>query len=621
MKQKEKENAREIPANKKTEDGQKQRKDSRRVVRKEDTLTQEEPGKKPQTVPSYSSTLVWPKFLYITTPKEGSRLKLPHFAAAKAIMGKATKPESLKRLRNGDYIAEMNNALAIKTLLATTSLAGQEVSVTPHRSLNSCKGTIHSALFRDCADEDIKELLSDQGVTRARRINRKVKGQTKPTDLIAVTFFAPTPPKEVSLPDGTVVKVGPFFPKPWRCFRCQDYGHTKRSCKRKVRCSRCSQVGHSEKDCRSESASCFHCSGDHPVYSLDCPRWETERHIIKVQVRQKITHKEAREKVSAEDRGAYAAALKSPKPAKVVSKAAQTPTKPPQRSMSTQTAPTSSSSAGESFTVELLQAKVLSLEAKVRHLQNQLKEAGQDKVSPQTGLHPIASDTKVPEDPRFGITAKAAFETPERVTHTQRSIMSKGGQDGESASQGKVHSSSKKARPSPLKTSTPTRANIERSSSYFSANTFNASTPGPVRMIERSPSFHTADELTPITHKHASKTTSQKPKSDASYLMGMLDSVQGHEIEALIGDTPLTSTINEETGSTQVCSTTCAALEKQTPESSKDKDLKNPQETVRKKPTGGKQKRRALILSPKEKPPVNVNISPCYTRGGTLFRH
>ena len=129
--------------------------------------------------------------------------------------------------------------------------------------------------------------------------------------MIAMTFYATETPKKMLL-DSTQIHEGPFVPRPQRCFCCQAFGHTQRSCKRKVWCAKCSVVDHSEKDCRDGVVRCFNCSVEHKAYSSGCPRWLKEKHIAKIKARQNITYKESREKVENEDKAGYAAALKSP---------------------------------------------------------------------------------------------------------------------------------------------------------------------------------------------------------------------------------------------------------------------------------------------------------------------
>ena len=314
---------------------------------------------KPETVKSNAH---WPRFLYVTSP-ENKRLPLSHPAVAKAIMGAATNAKNLRRLKCGDYVVEMDNEKAVKTLLSTTHLANERVTITPHRTLNSCRGVIRSPAFRGLSDKEILDDLKCQGVKNIRRILRREEGHLKPTDILVMSFDSPEIPKHPINYDEHEYRVCPYIPKPMRCFKCQAYGHTQKSCKNKIRCSKCGQKGHSERDCRSQSAHCFHCSGDHPAYSRNCPRWTKEQHILKVQIRQKISNKEARQKVYAEDKGAYANVLRSPKPPKNdLEQKLQTCTTSTQTNTDTKDQVPTQNVDNTPFDIQLLMAKVLSLE-------------------------------------------------------------------------------------------------------------------------------------------------------------------------------------------------------------------------------------------------------------------
>ena len=258
-----------------------------------------------------------------------------------------------------------------------------------------------------------------------------------------------------------------YFPKPLRCFKCQLYGHTKKSCKNKIRCSKCGQKGHSESECRSTSVHCYHCSGHHPSYSRECPRWAKEQHIIKVQVRHKISNREAREKVRAEDKSAYANALKSPKPASKQPK--------PSKAISTQTDAAQNTVDNESFEVKLLNAKVQQLEAYSKKLEKELKEV-KAQLSSDTCSECSPRSRSIPDDIRFGNSAKPTFDMSvirNNPTNT------------------------------PLKPSfdipkTPQKSADSPKTSLLCEPSFKASTP---LTYERTASFFTADELTPVIPK------------------------------------------------------------------------------------------------------------------------
>ena len=59
----------------------------------------------------------------------------------------------------------------------------------------------------------------------------------------------------------------PYIPNPQRCFQCQKFVHTKKSCKGKAVCAGCGEEGHNLDDCQNEPI---------PNISFYTPVWKTD---------------------------------------------------------------------------------------------------------------------------------------------------------------------------------------------------------------------------------------------------------------------------------------------------------------------------------------------------------
>ncbi|GFX57739.1 RNA-directed DNA polymerase from mobile element jockey [Trichonephila clavipes] len=145
-------------------------------------------------------------------------LKISPFAIHKTLIGIGGEPKSLKRLRSGILLIE----------------------ISPHKSLNSCRGVIFEPVLLDTPDSEILEGLSDQGV-----------------------------------------------------IQCQRFGHSQNSCHGQLTCSRCASVGHSSTDCTLEP-KCINCSQLHTADSKLCPKWKTEKQIQEIKTNKNISNFEAR---------------------------------------------------------------------------------------------------------------------------------------------------------------------------------------------------------------------------------------------------------------------------------------------------------------------------------------
>ena len=51
-------------------------------------------------------------------------------------------------------------------------------------------------------------------------------------------------------------------------------------CNNEQKCAKWGQTGHEDQDCENE-IKCANCDGDHPVYTRNCPKWKTEKEILK----------------------------------------------------------------------------------------------------------------------------------------------------------------------------------------------------------------------------------------------------------------------------------------------------------------------------------------------------
>jgi len=299
----------------------------------------------------------WPRFLVmVPSPPDSDCLqKLSPFAIAKGIQGIAGEPKSVKKMQKGILIEVEKRPHALN-LLRTTSFVNLAVSVTEHRTLNSCKGVIRCRDLAGLPEEDIARELHSQKVTYVKRI--VVERGTKPTDTYILTFQSTEVPKTIKV--GYLnVRVDIYIPNPLRCFNCQMYGHGTTHCKGKVRCSKCGE-DHSSTVCTSEKPHCVHCKAEHSASDRTCPRYVREKLISRIKHTENISFPEARRRVeNSQPSYATVAATASRAKATLVTSSTQTEyywpnladapslTPPPPRNASTstsiQTDPSSSS--------------------------------------------------------------------------------------------------------------------------------------------------------------------------------------------------------------------------------------------------------------------------------------
>lgn len=84
-----------------------------------------------------------------------------------------------------------------------------------------------------------------------------------------------------------------YVPKPLRCFNCQRFGHTAKTCKEKRRCARCGGDHEYGKCGIGVQPKCCNCGGAHSVAYGGCEVMRWENNIQKIRVERGITFAEA----------------------------------------------------------------------------------------------------------------------------------------------------------------------------------------------------------------------------------------------------------------------------------------------------------------------------------------
>ncbi|GBN20956.1 hypothetical protein AVEN_177595-1 [Araneus ventricosus] len=218
------------------------------------------------------------RFLIISFENNKLQNKSP-FLIDKALKSIGGELKSVKRLRSGDLLIETVSSLQTKSFLLAKTFLDLPVSVTPHKTLNTCRGVISESELLGTSEGEILEGFSTQGVTHVRRIKIKRGNDTFDTKHLILTFRTTILPATIKA--GYLnCKVRPYIPNPLRCFKCQS------------------------------------CKGNHSASSKNCPKWTEEKQIQYVRVLQKKSYQEARKVIEARtptsNSSLYSSAVKTP---------------------------------------------------------------------------------------------------------------------------------------------------------------------------------------------------------------------------------------------------------------------------------------------------------------------
>ncbi|GFX43826.1 uncharacterized protein TNCV_4111051 [Trichonephila clavipes] len=114
-------------------------------------------------------------------------LKIPPFAIHKTLIGIGGEPKSVKRLHSGDLLIETTSALQTKFFLLAKSFLNNPVTISPHKTLNSCRDVISEPDLMSTPESEILEDFSNQGVTQLLPLTIAASSLSTETRLFATT--------------------------------------------------------------------------------------------------------------------------------------------------------------------------------------------------------------------------------------------------------------------------------------------------------------------------------------------------------------------------------------------------------------------------------------------------
>ena len=154
------------------------------------------------------------RFLVVKSQEENRTMAdLTPFLIEKCIQSIVGHPKTIKKIKSGDLLLEVDRKQQIENLLKTTKIFDLEVKISLQ---NSSKGVIRCSELRPCSDKEITENLKEQSVTGVRNVSVHRNGVIKPTNTYVLTFNTPILPKKINFAFLSV-NVEVSIPNPLRC--------------------------------------------------------------------------------------------------------------------------------------------------------------------------------------------------------------------------------------------------------------------------------------------------------------------------------------------------------------------------------------------------------------------
>lgn len=131
---------------------------------------------------------------FVMDPAEGHSLqKLSPFAIEKSMLCQVGTVRELKKLRSGTLLVRVASKGQAAAIVNLTQFAMVPVTVTAHKTLNTCRGVIRCRELRDCDDEEVMAELKAHGVISVHHVqatrSEKKSQQTHSSLLLMLQLF------------------------------------------------------------------------------------------------------------------------------------------------------------------------------------------------------------------------------------------------------------------------------------------------------------------------------------------------------------------------------------------------------------------------------------------------
>ncbi|XP_071502058.1 uncharacterized protein [Diadema antillarum] len=180
----------------------------------------------------------------------------------------------------------------MKKALEMSELAGVSVKVERIQSkVVGSKGVIHR-VDEQITEEELQELLKDQGVMQVKRFKKRVEGVLGPTPSVLLFFDTQQMPASITFLYQTY-RVHEYVAPLTRCFQCQQFGHVKSQCRGKIRCVRCGDNHHFEECQTKDNPKCFRCKENHSAAYQGCIYYKEAKEIQTLKLENKVSYAQA----------------------------------------------------------------------------------------------------------------------------------------------------------------------------------------------------------------------------------------------------------------------------------------------------------------------------------------
>ena len=141
---------------------------------------------------TFKANETFAKFLVISSKEDKPITSLSLFIIEKQIESIIGTSKTVKKIKKWNSFGQTNRKSQTDNLLKITIFFNINVTVTEHKTLNSCKGIIRDRMLKHETEENITEYLKTPGVTACKRFTIKTDGNFIETNTLFLTFNTTT---------------------------------------------------------------------------------------------------------------------------------------------------------------------------------------------------------------------------------------------------------------------------------------------------------------------------------------------------------------------------------------------------------------------------------------------
>ena len=246
---------------------------------------------------TFSPTRHYPRFFHLTFPGTDIRNDLNVCQAEKELIDRVGKLSSISRFSNNTLLLEITYKNQTQSIKQLKEICGLPVVASLDPLLSRSRGLVTSKTMTHMKEEQLLEILKDQGVDKISRMKRHIGGSLQYTNSFILQFNSSTLPSLIKLNTWHFERVEQYIPTPMRCRKCQRLGHSTNQCRSSSpTCENCSQQGHSADTCTNPPL-CINCEGKHRASCNSCPHYIFRKEILIEQTTSQLSFRQAKSKV------------------------------------------------------------------------------------------------------------------------------------------------------------------------------------------------------------------------------------------------------------------------------------------------------------------------------------